>query len=225
MLPEMSEDIRPVRALPEPPCFHLNGGEKASCRISKKRNRNESCGCVLFLQLAIRQGRTRADFSKQWTPIVLLPEMSEDIRPVRALPEPPCFHLNGGEKASCRISKKRNRNESCGCVFFCNLLSDTGGRGQISQKQWTPIVLLPEMSEDIRPVRALPEPPCFHLNGGEKASCRISKKRNRNESCGCVFFCNLLSDKSHFVISTEARSAERRNLGSSERRGGFATNR
>ena len=42
-----------------------------------------------------------ADFSKQWTPIVLLPEMSEDIRPVRALPEPPCFHLNGGEKASC----------------------------------------------------------------------------------------------------------------------------
>ena len=39
------------------------------------------------------------------------------------------------------------------------------------------------------------------------------------------FFCNLLSDKSHFVISTEARSAERRNLGASASRGGFATNR
>ena len=103
---------------------HPRSGRIASCRISKKAQSQPSCGCVLFLQLAIRHGRTRADFSKQWTPIVLLPEMSEDIRPVRALPEPPCFHLNGGEKASCRISKKRNRNESCGCVFFCYLLSE-----------------------------------------------------------------------------------------------------
>ena len=85
---------------------HPRSGRIASCRISKKAQSQPCCGCVLFLQLAIRHGRTMADFSKQWTPIVLLPEMSEDIRPVRALPEPPCFHLNGGEKASCRISKK-----------------------------------------------------------------------------------------------------------------------
>ena len=52
-------------------------------------------------------------------------------------------HPRSGRIASCRISKKRNRNESCGCVFFCNLLSDTGGRGQISQNNGHPLFCCP----------------------------------------------------------------------------------
>ena len=49
-------------------------------------------------------------------------------------------HPRLGRIASCRISKKRNRNESCGCVFFCNLLSDKGGRTRHFIGQWTPTV-------------------------------------------------------------------------------------
>ena len=123
---------------------HPRLGRIASCRISKKRNRNHKLRLRLFLQLAIRQGRTNEAVHRTVdTHCLCRIEMSEDIRPVRAVPEPPCFHLNGGEIASCRISKKRNRNESCGCVFFCNLLSDKGGRGQISQNNGHPLFCCP----------------------------------------------------------------------------------
>ena len=39
---------------------HPRSGRIASCRISKKTQSQLCCGCVLFLQLAIRQWRTRA---------------------------------------------------------------------------------------------------------------------------------------------------------------------
>ena len=58
-----------------------------------------------------RLGRPRAEFSKQWTPIVLLPEMSKDIRLVRAVTEQGGF-LTPCEKASCRISLKSARFQS-----------------------------------------------------------------------------------------------------------------
>ena len=46
-----------------------------------------SCGCVLFLQLAIRQGRTNEAFHRTAdTRCPCRSEMSEDIRPVRAVP-------------------------------------------------------------------------------------------------------------------------------------------
>ena len=43
---------------------HPRLGRIASCRISKKRNRNYKLRLRLFLQLAIRQGRASRDFSK-----------------------------------------------------------------------------------------------------------------------------------------------------------------
>ena len=43
---------------------HPRSGRIASCRISKKAQSQPSCGCVLFLQLAIRQGRASRVFSK-----------------------------------------------------------------------------------------------------------------------------------------------------------------
>ena len=43
---------------------HPRLGRIASCRISKKRNRNHKLRLRLFLQLAIRQGRASRDFSK-----------------------------------------------------------------------------------------------------------------------------------------------------------------
>ena len=89
---------------------HPRLGRIASCRISKKRNRNHKLRLRLFLQLAIRHGRPNEAFHRTVdTHCPCRSEMSEDIRPVRAVTEPPCFHLNGGEKASCRISLKNDR--------------------------------------------------------------------------------------------------------------------
>ena len=87
---------------------HPRSGRIASCRISKKKT--PFFGCFLFLQLAIRRGRPNEAFHRTVdTHCPCRSEMSEDIRSVRAVPEPPCFHLNGGEKASCRISIKNDR--------------------------------------------------------------------------------------------------------------------
>ena len=116
---------------------HPRLGRIASCRISKKRNRNHklrlrlffgfqksaiatiSCDCVFFLQLAIRHGRPNEAFHRTVdTHCPCRSEMSEDIRPVRAVTEPPCFHLNGGEKASCRISIKNDRFQAENGHFF-----------------------------------------------------------------------------------------------------------
>jgi hypothetical protein len=43
--------------------------------------------CVGYLIVAFPLCGTRADFSKQWTPTVLPPEMSKHIRPVFAVTE------------------------------------------------------------------------------------------------------------------------------------------
>ena len=59
---------------------HPRSGRIASCRISKKAQSQPSCGCVLFLQLAIRQGRASEAFhSKGDTRLACQTEMSAHI--------------------------------------------------------------------------------------------------------------------------------------------------
>ena len=91
---------------------HPRSGRIASCRISKKAQSQPSCGCVLFLQLAIRQGRTNEAFHRTAdTRCPCRSEMSEDIRPVRAVTEPPCCCVNDGERAGC--------SQNSGHPLFC----------------------------------------------------------------------------------------------------------
>ena len=120
---------------------HPRSGRIASCRISKKAQSQPSCGCVLFLQLAIRQGRTRATVNRTAdTRCPWSPRWANAKRKAFAVPEAPWHYLNGAEKQVAGFQKRRNHNQVVVAFFFCNLLSDKGGRGRQLIGQRTPAV-------------------------------------------------------------------------------------
>ena len=86
---------------------HPRSGRIASCRISKKAQSQPSCGCVLFLQLAIRQGRTRATVNRTAdTRCPCSPRWANAKRKAFAVPERCGYKPYAPRESSCRISKK-----------------------------------------------------------------------------------------------------------------------
>ena len=135
-------------------------------------------------------------------------------------------HPRSGRIASCRISKKAQSHPMLWLRSFFATCYPTreGEQGILKIADTRYFVLRGEPTTKYSGWRC-PSRHAFTLMAARKQVAGFQKSAIAMKVAVASFFCNLLSDKSHFVISTEARSAERRTLGASASRGGFATNR
>ena len=119
---------------------HPRSGRIASCRISKKAQSQSMLWLRSFFATCYptREGEQGILKIADTRYFALRGEPTAKYSGWRC-PRRHAITLMAPRKKVAGFQKRRNHNQCCGCVLFCNLLSDEGGRAGCSQNSGHPL--------------------------------------------------------------------------------------